>query len=64
MPRVLTINPPDEVLMKLADGGPMRTFSEPEEWQPSGATIRLKKIGALVFRENHDLALTVNNVTS
>jgi len=28
VPRVLTINPTDEVVMKLADGRPMGTFSE------------------------------------
>jgi hypothetical protein len=33
-----------EVVMKLADGRSMGTFSESEEYHPSYATIRLKKI--------------------
>jgi hypothetical protein len=44
VPRVLTINPPDEVLMKLADGTSMRTFSESRGMATFRATIGLKKI--------------------
>jgi hypothetical protein len=44
VPRVLTINPPDEVLMKLADGRSIRTFSESRGMATFRATIGLKKI--------------------